>query len=744
MSKVYNFGRFFASNTDILLSSIEILTPPTKLYYQAGEEFDSTGMIVAAHYSDGSSGIITGYTVSPTILAPSDKTVLVTYSDFFGSALAELEITVARIRVSVPYISGELTYDGETKTPILVGYDESKMVCSGALTGVNAGTYEIFFTPKEDYAWDDGSTEEKVISWKINRATVPFPTLISENLIYSGASQSPSWSGYDTDKMTISGVESGINAGSYDVIFTPTENYCWEDGSVSGKAASWEIGKAPGSISVNPTSLNITSNNPNSILSVTKLGNGAVIAVSSNTAIATVSVSGDSVTVIGIETGSCTITISTSDENYLEASTTVDVTMKKYVNIVNTVLVTESGTWRNPFDRALEVTARCFGGGGGGSQYGGGGGGGYMEVGTFTLSANESVSITIGEGGTNGVWPNGEAGVTQKAPTNGGTTSFGTYLSANGGGGGTYNGGDGGSGGGGFAVRVLSNTAPTRYCGGNASYGGGGGGGGGWCNPANGSSNSSGYFDGYPGGDGGDGGTYGGGGGGGGGSGTHNQWLNTSSLTGVAWGASGGSGGAKGTHGGAGGSGGKGSFYGNNGESGSHGANGTDTTSMSLDFTGDGSRGSAGWGGSSTTSTIGSYYCAGGGGGAGGSGGGGYGGDGGRGGNGADAKQESTLGVDAGGGGGGGGGGGYGASGGEGYVGILMSKTNRDGKSFGGGGGGGGGYGGSGLNGMIRCGGGGGGYGPDNYGCGGHDNVSYRSPAKSGIVVITYITQELT
>ena len=72
-----------------------------------------------------------------------------------------------------------------------------------------------------------------------------------------------------------------------------------------------------------------------------------------------------------------------------------------------------------------------------------GGAGGYFNNGTIEMNEGEAVYVYIGRGGFNGA-------------RNGGTTSFGSYLSANGGGGGTVQngdatiilGGDGGSGGG--------------------------------------------------------------------------------------------------------------------------------------------------------------------------------------------------------------------------------------------------------------------------------------------------------
>ena len=105
-------------------------------------------------------------------------------------------------------------------------------------------------------------------------------------------------------------------------------------------------------------------------------------------------------------------------------------------------LVTETiisnTTWKVP-NHYGNISVMIFGGGGGGcgidqlsstgQQYtyaGSGGGGGWMNNGEFSIQNKTSVSITIGKGGQ------GNNGGSASA---GGTSSFGTYLSANGGGG---------------------------------------------------------------------------------------------------------------------------------------------------------------------------------------------------------------------------------------------------------------------------------------------------------------------
>ena len=195
------------------------------------------------------------------------------------------------------------------------------------------------------------------------------------------------------------------------------------------------------------------------------------------------------------------------------------------INISNqfrTELITTNTNWVVPSAINNTFSVRIFGGGGGTSanRRAGGGGGGWMNNADLVLTPGSTVQITIGAAG----------GWGQQYGTAGGTTTFGTYLSANGGGyGGNYIGGAGGSGGaggdgtsggdgyqfgggagggdggiwGGGGGGVCPRSSNGMNGGNGGMYGGGGGGGG--CA----------YDDASRGGGGGNGGEYGGGGGGG-------------------------------------------------------------------------------------------------------------------------------------------------------------------------------------------------------------------------------------
>lgn len=131
------------------------------------------------------------------------------------------------------------------------------------------------------------------------------------SLVYNGQPQSPTWLNYDSTKMTIGGTYSAINAGDYTATFTPAEGYCWSDGSLAAKYVDWSINKAAGSLSISKTSIALDANTKSTTFTVTRAGDGAITVISSDTSVATVSVSGTTITVNSVNntSGSATITV---------------------------------------------------------------------------------------------------------------------------------------------------------------------------------------------------------------------------------------------------------------------------------------------------------------------------------------------------------------------------------------------------------------------------------------------------
>lgn len=209
---------------------------------------------------------------------------------------------------SVPTQAGILTYTGAAQSPSWNGYDTEKLTIGGTTSGTNAGSYAATFTPKEGYEWADGTKTAKSVTWTISKASLSVPAQ-SGTLTYTGSAQSPQWSNYDSNKLTIGGTSTATNAGSYAATFTPKANYQWSDGSTSAKSVTWAIGKAAGSLTLAKSSVTLNISSLTESVAVTRAGDGVISATSSNTATARVEVSGTSVKITGLKAGTAKITV---------------------------------------------------------------------------------------------------------------------------------------------------------------------------------------------------------------------------------------------------------------------------------------------------------------------------------------------------------------------------------------------------------------------------------------------------
>lgn len=415
----------------IKLKSIAITTPPDNITYLPGEVFDPAGMVVTASYSNGATLTATGWTYSPSGALPEGTSeVEIIYTEAGVTKTAVQAITVERGTISVPTVSGSLTYNGQTQIPTLTGYDADKMVLSGDTSGTNAGSYTVVVTPTEQYKWADGSTEAKDIQWSIAKATpsitfdptsvsldtsttsqavavtytgdgtlsaqsdnsgiataslegttltvtgvetgntaiqvsasegtnytaasaslsvavqfvITIPVLPTQSgtLTYNGSAQSPSWSNYDPEQLTISGVTPMVNAGAYNARFTPKPGYQWWDGITGFKTVEWTIGKKNQAVHFSPSS-NIVLDAQNKTATIKYSGDfhGSVSVSYSNTAKEYFDASVDTEQQIFIitakkETGDQTFFLTfvfEGDKNYSEARYSRKVTVESLTSV---------------------------------------------------------------------------------------------------------------------------------------------------------------------------------------------------------------------------------------------------------------------------------------------------------------------------------------------------------------------------------------------------------------------------
>jgi len=189
-------------------------------------------------------------------------------------------------------------------------------------SGLGSKTVYVYFK-------DDAGNISSEVTDSINLysvvSTVPSQ---SGTLTYSGSAQSPSWSNYDSNKLTLGGTTSKTDAGTYTATFTPKTNYIWSDGTSTAKSVNWTIGKASGSLSLSSSSVSINVGASTSV-TVTRSGDGTVSATSSATGVATVSVNGTTITITGVASGTATITVSVASgtNHTAPSSKTISVTV---------------------------------------------------------------------------------------------------------------------------------------------------------------------------------------------------------------------------------------------------------------------------------------------------------------------------------------------------------------------------------------------------------------------------------
>ena len=316
MSKVFNMVG--GGGGGIKLTGISILTPPSKTTYTAGETFDPADMVVQATYSNGATLQATGYTYSPsTALTDGTTEVTIVYTEGGVSASATQAVTVVHRLESIAVTTqpSKTVYEygdsfASAGMVVRASYSDGAtanvtgFTCTpSTLNTVGTQTVTVSYTERS-------VTKTTTLSVTVERKSISATPSQSGSLTYNGSAQSPSWSNYNTAQLTLGGVTSGTNAGSYNATFTPTANYRWSDGTTTAKTVSWTIGKAAGSLSISPTSMTLDMSSTSKTITVTRAGDGTISATSSNTAAATVSVSGTTVTVTGKANGSATITVS--------------------------------------------------------------------------------------------------------------------------------------------------------------------------------------------------------------------------------------------------------------------------------------------------------------------------------------------------------------------------------------------------------------------------------------------------
>lgn len=203
---------------------------------------------------------------------------------------------------------GTLVLNSTTKN----AYKTNGLIITG-LTNGDTYYFAVFPYGTDEYGGAVNTNASNVISGVPNRLTIANVPSQSGSLTYNGNAQTPSWSNYDSTKMTLS-VTAQTNANTnpgYDAVFTPKDDYRWSDGTTTAKTVKWYIQKAAGSLSLSKTSITLNSSTKSTTFTVNRAGDGKITVESSDTSVATATLNGTTVTVSSVndKTGTATITV---------------------------------------------------------------------------------------------------------------------------------------------------------------------------------------------------------------------------------------------------------------------------------------------------------------------------------------------------------------------------------------------------------------------------------------------------
>ena len=298
-------------------------------------------MVITASYGISENVIITtaevtGYQVTPQTLTDGITYVTITYSELGETRtttqpvtvthrLTAIEVTQKPATLVYEYgdtlqIAGmvvQATYSDGTQNNIS-GYQHSP----SALNTVGQQTITVTYS-------ENGVTQTTTFQVTVNRKSVAKPTW-KGSLTYNGSSQSVNgtsyWNNYNTTYMTIGGTTSATNAGTYTATFTPGSNYRWSDGTTTALEVNWTIAKAAGSLSVQPTTVDLNGSNYSTGIDVTitRSGDGVISYSPTSVSGLTMSLNGNTLNIRGDNSTAISgrvITISVAEgTNYLAPS----------------------------------------------------------------------------------------------------------------------------------------------------------------------------------------------------------------------------------------------------------------------------------------------------------------------------------------------------------------------------------------------------------------------------------------
>lgn len=334
--------------------SIKTLAPKGYRMGTSTLVFDESNIAVEGWYSVDKDGNETKLANAPSAVGnyvlkvlPSDT------SKYSGNDATELPFSITKGKVTAPTAKTGLVYTGKAQTGVATG---TGYTLSGTASATDAGSYTCTATLAEGYSWADGTLAPKTFTWSIAKAKIAVPTAVI-GLVYTGKAQSgvATGTGY-----TLSGTTSATEPGDYTATATPTANYTWTDGTTTAKQIKWTLSKAQPGISATPSTVAIAAGGKASVI-LKQAGTASYSVASSDTKVATASVTGSTVSISAVASGTAKITVSTAaDKHYAAGSAVITVNVPKAkgaADATTSTVVQPDGTTKTVIDAYVVTKA---------------------------------------------------------------------------------------------------------------------------------------------------------------------------------------------------------------------------------------------------------------------------------------------------------------------------------------------------------------------------------------------------
>ena len=178
----------------------------------------------------------------------------------------EIEVSIKAAALAIPQTVSTVYNGLPQKATGFVGFDAQTMKVVSNPYHISAGDYEVEIMLKdtENYVWEDGSIENKLVPWTISKLPIEVPYIKGDaEFDYNGIYHHVVIRNEHTLAPYVSreGQTIAVNAGEYKVTYTITDgNHCWQDFEGDTYELTWKINKIKAYAANAPKALELVYN----------------------------------------------------------------------------------------------------------------------------------------------------------------------------------------------------------------------------------------------------------------------------------------------------------------------------------------------------------------------------------------------------------------------------------------------------------------------------------------------------